>query len=299
LCSSLQINQNTAPIGYYLAGLVQARKQELPAAIDSFKKSLEKEPRAIEPLQMLVNVWLAAKQPDLAVAYLEKHVKTYPDQAHAQELLGALYRQTGKVAQAERVLTELIQKQPERISAYRELAAVYIVKGEAGKVETLFNAGLQKNPGNNALQLMLAEYYQNTGKDQQALDVYNKLQQTMPMSNAVKNNLAVLLIDKFPTEENLQRAQTLTADFANSDNPMFVDTLAWLQYKMKNYPQAIALLEGAVRKANDSPELHYHLGMAYLKNNMPAKAKEELAKATATQARFSGRNEAEETLGKL
>jgi hypothetical protein len=39
--------------------------------------------------------------------------------------------------------------------------------------------------------------------------------------------------------------------------------------------------------------------MAYLKNNMPAKAKEELAKATQSQARFAGREEAELTLSKL
>jgi cellulose synthase operon protein C len=299
LCNDLLINQNSAPIGHYLSGLVYMRKQELPKAIEAFRKSLDKEPRAIEPLQMLVNAQLAAKQGDQAIAYLEKHLKTYPDQVHAQELLGALYRQTGKLPQAERTLSDVLEKQPARTSTYRELAAVYALQKQPGKIEALFKTGIQKNPNDTGLMLLLAEFYQTNGKNQEALDSYNKLHELLPQSPAIKNNLAVLLIEKFPTEENLQRAQSLTAEFADSDNPMFMDTLGWLQYKMKNYPQSIAMLENAVRKTGDMPELRYHLGMAYLKNNMPAKAKEELAKATQSQARFDGREEAELTLSKL
>lgn len=299
MSNALLINQKTAALGYHMSGLVYARKQDFPKAIESFKKALEKEPRAVEPLQMLANAYVVSKQPEQAVAYLEKHVKTYPDQPHAQELLGALYHATGKLAQSEKILTELVQKQPERISAYRELASLYVAKGTPDAVETLFKRGQEKNPDNNDFMLLLAQYYQNNNKDQLALDIYNKLQQRLPHSAVVKNNLAVILIDKFATEENLRRAQTLTADFVNSDNPIFLDTVGWLQYRMKNYPQAVALLENAVRKSNGAPELRYHLGMAYLKNNKTDKAKEELSKALSTQARFPGREEAESALSAL
>lgn len=299
LCNDLLINKTTAPIGYHMSGLVYARKQEPAQAIDAFKKALDREPRAIEPLQMLVNTYLASRQTEPAIAYLEKHTKAYPDQAHAQEMLGVVYRQAGKLKQAEDTFDALIEKQPARVSAYRELANVYAAKGEPARIEALFDRGHQKNPKDNSFMLLLAGHYQSIGKDQQALDAYNKLNELLPRDPVVKNNLAVLLMDKFPTEENLRRAQTLTADFANSDNPIFVDTLGWLHYKMKNYPQAVVFLENAVRKSGNVPELRYHLGMAYLKNNMNAKAQEELSKATAGTAKFPGRDEAEKTLQEL
>lgn len=299
LCNGLLINQKTAPMGHHLAGLVHARMQDFPAAIEDFKKALEKEPRAVEPLQMLTNAYVVNKQADQAVSYLEKHLKAYPEQVHAQEILGALYHSTGKLPAAEKLLTDLVQKQPARVTAYRELAGLYMTQKEPEKVEALFKRGLELNPTNDDFMLLLAQYYQSSNKDQQALEMYNQLQQRQPQSVAVKNNLAVILIDKFPTEDNLRRAQTLTAEFANSDNPIFLDTAGWLQYRMKNYPQAIALLENAVRKSNGIPELRYHLGMAYLKGGKADKAKEELSKALSTSVRFFGREEAETTLSAL
>jgi tetratricopeptide (TPR) repeat protein len=299
LCNALLINQKTAPIGYHLAGLVHARKHELPEAIDAFKKALEKEPRAIEPLQMLVNTLVANKQSDQAVSYLERHVQAHPEQGHAQILLGALYRQTGNLARAETTLKAVLAKQPDQVAAYRELATVYAAKGDTASIGALYQQGLKKNPDNTDLMLMLAEYYQATGNDQLALEHYSALQRRLPQSALVKNNLAVLLIDKFPTDENLRHAQSLTAEFANSDNPLLIDTLGWLQYKMKNYPQAVALLESAVRKKDDVPELHYHLGMAYLKSSDTANAKEELSKALAHPAPFPGRDQAEAELSRL
>jgi uncharacterized protein HemY len=115
----------------------------------------------------------------------------------------------------------------------------------------------------------------------------------------LKNNLASLLLDRFNTPENLQRAESLTSGFAESNNPYFIDTLGWLQYQRKNYPQAISLLEGAQKKGGNFPELHYHLGMAYLNNNMPDKAKDSLNKALENKNAFEGRAEAEAALKKL
>ncbi len=304
ICEELQLNSKTASAGLYLAGAVRLQSQEYPAAIELFKKALAKEPRAIEPLQALMTAYFANKQSDVATAYLEKHVKTYPEQAHAQELLGELYLRTNKLPQAQQLLEELLKKQPARISTYRELAQVYLAQSSSDKsandkVGALFARGLEQNPDNLDLLVLQAQYYQSTGKDQQALDNYNKLLQLQPHAAVIKNNLATLLIEKFASEENLRRAQSLTSEFTDSNNPYFIDTLGWLQYKLKNYPQAVSLLESAVKKGGNFPELHYHLGMAYLSNNMADKAKPELTKATADKAQFPGRVEAEAALSKL
>lgn len=299
ICEQLQLNSKTAPAGFYLAGVVRLQNQEYPAAIDMFKKALDKEPRAIEPLQALMTALFVNKQPDQAETYLEKHVKDHPDQVHAQELLGALYRQVKKYPEAEKILEDVLKAQPDRISTYRELAQVYGAKGQPDQIAGLFARGLEKNPDNVDLLVLQAQNFQATGKYQEALNNYNKLVTLQPGSAVLKNNLASLLIDRFNTPDNLKRAESLTTGFAESNNPYFLDTLGWLQYHLKNYPQAISLFEEAVKKGANFPELHYHLGMAYMSNNMPDKAKSELGKALQSKAPFEGRSEAEAALAKL
>lgn len=299
ICEQLQLNSKTAPAGFYLAGVVRLQNQEFPAAIELFKKALDKEPRAIEPLQGLMTAYFVNKQAEQAETYLEKHVKAYPDQLHAQELLGALYRQVKKYPEAIQTLEGVLEKQPDRISAYRELAQVYTAQGKPEQITALFARGLQQNPKSLDLLVLQAQDFQNNGKHELALENYNKLVTLEPNSPVLKNNLASLLLDRFNTPENLQRAESLTSGFADSNNPYLIDTLGWLQYQRKNYPQAITLLEGAQKKGGNFPELHYHLGMAYLNNNMPDKAKESLNKALENKNAFEGRAEAEAALKKL
>jgi len=299
LADKLTQDSNSAAIGHYLKGLVLLQKRDTAEAIESLKKALEKEPRAIEPLQALMAAYANTKQIEAATTYLEAHVKKYPDQIHAQELLSSLYRQTGKLEQAETLLVDVIKKQPSRIGAYRELLAVYSMQKQPAKMTALIESGLQHNPNNLDLMLLKAQLQQGSGQYQQAVDTYKQILAVQPKSDITRNNLAAVLIDRFPTEENLREAQSLIADFDNSKNPNFLDTLAWLHYKQKNYPQAISLLEGVLSRNYDAPELRYHLGMAYLKSGAPDKAKIELTKATATKAQFTGREEAEAELKKL
>lgn len=299
VASTLLISQRTAPLGHYLTGLIEARRQDAAKAIAALEKSLEKEPRAIEPLQLLINVLVADNKAERAQRYLEAHVKANPDQPHAQELLASLYRREGKSKQAEQVLTRLLEKQPDRAGTYQALAAVYADQKRDGEIEALYRKGLDRQPENALLMISLAEHFQRRGEDRQALNLYEELQRKVPNSPVIKNNLALLLIEKFPSEENLRRAQSLTADFADSPTPAFVDTLGWLHYKMGNYPQAVSLLEDAVRKGGNTAEFYYHLGMAYLKSEKPEKAREHLSLALTAPGEFAGRAEAEQALRAL
>ena len=77
------------------------------------------------------------------------------------------------------------------------------------------------------------------------------------------------------------------------------DTVGWLQYKLGNYPQAVALLQDAVRKGGTAPVYRYHLGMAYFKSDMKPQAREELELALTTDREFAGRDEAEQALQQL
>jgi tetratricopeptide (TPR) repeat protein len=83
------------------------------------------------------------------------------------------------------------------------------------------------------------------------------------------------------------------------DNPDVDDTLGWVYYK-KNLPAlAIPPLEESLRKRPDTPEVLYHLGLAYAKMGDAGKARETLERALALKPAFAGHDVARQTLNSI
>jgi len=50
----------------------------------------------------------------------------------------------------------------------------------------------------------------------------------------------------------------------NEDNPAYVDSLAWVFFKKKNYPKALELMQEVVKSEDaQHPEIYDHLGDVY------------------------------------
>src|SRR5262249_5965293 len=59
----------------------------------------------------------------------------------------------------------------------------------------------------------------------------------------------------------------------------YLDSVGWVQYKLHRYKDAVANLTRAVYLSSDQAEIHYHLGMAYEKNERYTEAAIELKRA--------------------
>ena len=58
------------------------------------------------------------------------------------------------------------------------------------------------------------------------------------------------------------------------DSPNAADTLGWVYFQKGAYKSAIDLFQEAIKlteknKTADDPTVHYHLGLAYQKDNQP------------------------------
>jgi tetratricopeptide (TPR) repeat protein len=114
------------------------------------------------------------------------------------------------------------------------------------------------------------------------------------------NNFAALVADHDPQPERLRRALEAIRGFESSNNPLFLDTLGWVHYRMAQYDQALAYLERAARDASDIPQIRYHLGMAYFSTDQRDLAKRELQAALdGAEEAFVGQDEARATLAQL
>ena len=132
----------------------------------------------------------------------------------------------------------------------------------------------------------------------EAQAAYEKVLDLNPRFGPAANNLAYLYSEHGGDKEKaLQLAQT--AKEVLPEDPRISDTLGWILYKRGVYERAVPLLRESAEKLTDNAEVHYHLGMAYLKAGNTQAAKESLTKALKLGDSFSEAEEAKRALADL
>jgi Flp pilus assembly protein TadD len=145
----------------------------------------------------------------------------------------------------------------------------------------------------------LALYYESRGHTGDAIAVYRDSYRTNPRSQILANNLAMLLVRYRTDQASLDEARDLSASFSASSDSSLLDTNGWVHFKRAEYAQALPVLQRAVERAPDSPELRYHLGMAEWRSGNAAGARKDLEAALAGSAKFAGVEDARAALAAL
>jgi Flp pilus assembly protein TadD len=109
----------------------------------------------------------------------------------------------------------------------------------------------------------------------------------------------MLLVSYHTDKASLDRAQALTVGFASAGNGDLLDTAGWVQFKRGDYSQALPVLQRAAALMPQSHEVHYHLGMAELRNGQADRARTDLETALAGSSRFFGEEDARAALANL
>ncbi len=301
LCQSLINSESVAKkaTGFDALGGVYSAQGQWKLARRNYEQSLALSPKSYDPVAGIVNAMLAENKTAEAITFLESHLKTYPDFYRAKRLLANLYIKEKKTQAAIDIYESLIVVAPEDESLYESLAAIYFDQKDQKKAEAVYLRGLARNPNSVGIRAYLGNLYTFDKKYDAAKEQYEMANSKMPNSDMIKNNLAILLINHLPSEDNTRKALELVSGFSTSKEPNYLDTLGWVQLHAGNTPQAISFLQQAVG-LKQSPEFRYHLGMAYKKNNQLVEAKKELLLATKDVA---GDNEwladAQKTLASL
>ncbi len=289
--------ESSKPRGLLLKAGLYRTQDQWDQARELYRQSLEFTPKAFESVGGYVDTFLIEKDFDGAIDFLEAHLKTHPQLIFARDILATVYARKGDSDTAIRLYQQLIEKAPERESAYQKLAAVYAGKNDYAKAEAIYLQGLKHNPDFSGLRVFLANHYQLQENYSASKQHYEKALQAQPDLDIAKNNLAVLLVNHFPSEANYQRALELASTLSDNQRPVYMNTLGWVHYHLGNLPQAISYLEAAVNRQEDSQEFRYHLGMAYLKNGDADRARRELQLATQdSSVSYFGVEEARKTL---
>jgi len=275
----LNADGTSTAVSHLLSGKMYQGLEDYLLAIDEYNKALAINPQINEALQGLVNSYLMLNQRDKLIDYMNQHIQDHPELLNGYTVLASVYREQEEFEKAIEVTEKAIAQNPQWAEGYVFIANLHRAMGdERGALAALEN-GVETIPENNALSIHLASGYEMAGNYEKAREHYEKVLERDPSIDVVANNLASLLSDRFSSPENLERALTIANRFKNSDQPYFLDTYGWVNYKLGNYELARPALEKAVKNAADVPVFHYHLGRLYQSLEMNTESQEAFEKA--------------------
>jgi tetratricopeptide (TPR) repeat protein len=285
--------------GYFNQGVLAESAQRLDDALKSYSTALELQPEASEPLERMTSVLVKLKRGPEALKRLDATAAQFPNLPIALNIKGQLLLSTQHPADAENAFKSAIERQPKWWVPYQGLAAAEVANHEFDAGIATLREAIAKVDQPLALQTQMASLLEHAGKPDEAIQIYEDELRKNPNADVVANNLAMLLITYKKDPQSLDRAKSLSARFASSPNPDFLDTYGWVLYKRGESTAAVAALQTALSKEPNSPSSLYHLGMAQASAGQADAARDNLTRSLQSGKNFSGMDEAKATLEKL
>jgi tetratricopeptide (TPR) repeat protein len=236
---------------YVLKGAFEMRRGMVVQASSSFDRAVRYDRQSIQAREGLVMVLLERHEFARAFREIAQARRAMPARRIRLDLLeGYLRLHSGSPAKAVVLL--------ERVIAAR---------GAAKEPELLIQA-------NSSLAIACEQL----GRKRQSRAAYARVLDLDPHHVLAMNNLAYLY-----AEDGIMLPQALrlarNAVMLEPDNPVFLDTLGWVHYRLGNYAEARIQLEKAVATGVGEPEIYLHLGKVYEKFGEQEKAREMFDKA--------------------
>jgi len=291
--------QPKAAVGYYYQGMLAEEAKRSDDALRLYAHAGDLQPDGLEPLQAQIRLLANSKRVPEAMKRLDEVIAKVPASAIAPNLKGELLLVQGNASDAQSAYRMAIARSPTWWVPYRGLAeAQFAAKDPDAGMATLRGAQ-SKVTEPEQVGIEIASYFERTGKTDEAIHEYDELMRSNPENEIAANNLAMLLVTYKRDAASVDRAKSLSARFAESSNPSFLDTYGWVLFKHGEAASSVLVLERVVSKAPDAPVALYHLGMAQSEAGRAAQALGNLTRAVNSGQKFSGLDEAKATLDKL
>jgi tetratricopeptide (TPR) repeat protein len=287
-------------IGYLYQGMIAEAEKHSQDALRLYANAADLQPNTAEPLEALVRLLLSSERVPEAIKRLDDVSAKYPDSSFALTIKGDVLLRAGKVAESKEAYRQAIARTPKWWAPYRGLANAQAAAKEdpAMAIATLRNAKLVVDQ-TEQLSVQLASMFEKQGMPDAAIGEYEDDIRRYPQSDLAANNLAMLLATYKKDAASLDRARDLSARFAKSVNPSYLDTYGWVLFKRGDAPDSVPVLTQVVAKVPDAVLARYHLGMAQSLTGDDSGARDNLLRAVNSGARFTGLDEAKATLEKL
>lgn len=287
---------------------------ETDRASELYLRILDRYPHLPGLRERLIEIYLRAEDQEKAAQQLEAILASNPTNMRAHYLLGSLAYEQEDMAKARDHFKRVILLNPDFEQAYYDLAGTLIGLNEAGAaLETLEQArekfderfliefytamahgrleeygealkhfeaaeviarATETNRLNQAFYFQLGAAYERNKQFTEAERYFRKCLELAPDYSIALNYLGYMWAEQ---GENLEEARDLIEQALElePDNGAYLDSMAWVLFKMKRPAEALDYILRAMEKIEEpDPVLFDHLGDIYTALDQPAKAEE-------------------------
>ena len=286
------------PSGYLLTASYYIEQRDKQNAISVLEKGYQDTKDNRKILTLLTTLQGSDKQFDVVENRIKAELNVTPDDDELKILLYKVYVAKNDTASAEPLLNEVVSSNTDFEEPYLWLAQSYSNKKDLVAAKSILIKGVANVTSSLKIPFALAALYESKENYSGAIDVYRESHRSNPGNQVIINNLASLLSDHGDSKSDLELAKTL-ADKLDNKQPVFLDTIGWVNYKLGDYQNAIAYLKQVVELVPAVNVFNYHLGMAYKMAGDKDQAKLYLEKSLADQKQFKEKELAEAALSDL
>lgn len=296
----IEKKKNGQLLSRYLTAQMLTQQQKYSQAIELYQQILQQYPWHAASLAAMATSYEKIGKREQMIDYLADFSKKHPSNTASRLLTSRFLVLDNKTDQAIELLEGYLQNNPYAAPVYNELARLFFSQGDKESALKAYQQGLLKKPNDIKLLMSLASFYEQDREPELAIALYEKVLSINPSLDVAKNNLAAILLEQ-DSEESIARAIELTKTFKQSEQPYFLDSYAWAQYKNKNLMEALTALRRVIILAPDVPVFRYHLAEVYHHQGNDSAAILELREALelGKQSPFAEAESAEKLLDRL
>jgi putative PEP-CTERM system TPR-repeat lipoprotein len=276
--SLFESNKNIT-VALYLSARISQGQERYADAIEEYKKVLQERPGMGRAIQGLAYCSVKLGQQQELLSYLKEFTANNPRQFTAYLVQSNIYANDKVWEQAIGVLNRGLAVEEKWLGGYGALATIYLQQKQFNKAIDTYLTGLEIAPNSNGLAMQLASLYEQQNEFAKAKELYEQVLERDATIEPAINNLASLLTDQFRSEENLKKAEEISARFKNATEPYYLDTYGWVKVQLGLLDEAENALEVAVLSAPNVAIFNFHLGNLYQLQNKPVKATQYLKTA--------------------
>lgn len=274
---------------YYLS------EKDVTNAIVQFEKAYSNSAQKYKPLELIVKSYLYEKNPDGALARLQKILDANENDAIANQLSGQVYLTKKNVSEARNKFILASTSIPTWFPPYSSLASTYVEEKKYDEAIKIYQDAITKLSNTVPAQMQIASLYERQKKFNTAMDVYKSVLEKNPQNKLAANNYASLLLD-YGAKDDVSKALEISQSFEKISQPALQDTLGWAYAKSGDSTKAIEVLKPVVEKSPKIAVFRYHLGFSLYQMGDKAAAKSHLQVAVSSEQEFVGKEDAKALL---
>lgn len=259
----IDVNRKKAILSYYLSDedQVSAYSRELSNVIEVLA---ETHPEESDISLMAADFYIQTQDYNRAYHHLKNYLKL-------QKGTYNIYMQTIMLANAAGLSDELLEICEKALQEYPDSTDIRFFRGialyQSGKYEDLIAnfRGIQADDFSNPdyasqVAMLIAEAYYRTGNFEKSDSIFESLIREEPDNYIVLNNYSYYLAERGDKLDQA-KAWSYMVVTKNPDNATYLDTYAWVLYKLRSFEEAERYILFALDKGGENdPEVNEHAG---------------------------------------